>query len=154
MPRAGKTGAKPYGDVQLLGDKVAGREIARLRDTFNEAIASQDLDGIRAVLDEAAILVPGDDAALINGRDAQIEAWVSIFGQCEQVGYIRSPVRIEIAEEGHLAAETGRWKGGWLIGGMRIDYSGRYFAKWRRDEDGWRIAAETFVTIRRGGGMG
>lgn len=154
MARPAKTSGKPHGDVQLVGDKVSAREIAGLRERFNVAIAAQDLDAIRSVLGEAAILIPGDDAELIAGRDAQIEAWISIFGQCEQVSYVRTPARIEIADEGHLAAETGRWKGGWLSGGMRIDYTGRYFAKWRRDDAGWRIAAETFVTIKRSGGMG
>lgn len=151
MARPGKS-TKPLSDVQLVGDKAAAREIAQLRIDFNQAIADQDLEAIRSVLSPEAVLIPGDDAQLIIGQDAQIEAWVSIFGQCEEVGYLRSPARIEIADEGHLAAETGRWKGGWLSEGMQIDYTGRYFAKWRHDESGWKIAAETFVTIKRGGG--
>ncbi len=146
--------SKPFGDIQLVGDKASAREIARLREAFNQAIAAQDFSGIIAVLSEDATLVPGDDAPLIAGRDAQIEAWKSIYSQCQAVSYVRSPARIEIADEGHLAAETGRWKGGWRSDGLNIDYTGRYFAKWRLDDDGWKISAEVFVTIKRGGGMG
>ncbi|MBR9825786.1 MAG: nuclear transport factor 2 family protein [Alphaproteobacteria bacterium] len=142
--------SKAHADIQLVGDKPAAREIARLRAAFNEGIDAQDFDAIAAVLGEEAILVPGDDAQPIIGRKAQLEAWQSIFSQCQEVGYVRSPARIEIAEEGHLAAESGRWKGGWLSDGMTIGYTGRYFAKWRFDEDGWKIAAEVFVTVKRG----
>ena len=137
------------GEVQLVGDKACGRAVATARASFNAALAVRDLDAISSVLAEAVTLVPGDDAVLIEGRAAQLEAWQSIFANMPDVSYVRSPSRIEIGEDGVLAAETGRWRGKWSSDGFHITYSGRYFAKWRRDDAGWRIEAEIFVTLRR-----
>lgn len=144
---------KPSADVQLTGDKPAARAVLAAREAFNTALAERDMAAIADVLAENAMLVPGDEAELINGRSAQIEAWQSIFTQASDVSYVRSPQRIEINEDGILAAETGKWRGGWSTEGMRIGYTGRYFAKWRFDGLAWRIEAETFVTMKRSGGM-
>ncbi|MDF1768761.1 nuclear transport factor 2 family protein [Maricaulis sp.] len=139
---------KSHGDVQLVGDKPSARMIFSRRADFNQALIDRDLEAIRAVLGEHSVLVPGDEAQLIVGRDAQLEAWQTIFSSTEDVMYQRSPARIEVAEDGHLAAETGRWKGGWTSEGFQIRYTGRYFAKWRHTDDGWEIEAETFVTMK------
>lgn len=143
---------KSHGDVQLVGDKSAARAIAAARAAFNAALESRALKAIAACLAEDAVLVPGDEAQLITGRDAQLEAWSSIFSQMPDVSYVRTPSRIEVCEDSHLAAETGRWKGAWSTNGFAIRYSGRYFAKWRLEDQGWKIEAETFVTMKRGGG--
>lgn len=152
MARPGKSSAKASSEVQLVGDKVAAREIARLRAGFNDAIAAQDFDAIARVLSEDALLIPGDDAPLIQGRAAQLDAWSSIFSQCQDVGYLRSPARIEVSDDGHLAAEQGRWTGGWISDGLAIRYVGRYLAKWHLVDLEWKVAAETFVTIKRSSG--
>jgi ketosteroid isomerase-like protein len=139
-------------DVQLLGDKAQARMVASARGDFNEALAARDILAIRSFLTDNVMLVPGDEAQLIQGRDAQIEAWQGLFQSMPDVAYLRSPQRIEIGDCGTLAAETGRWRGAWSAEGMQIKYNGRYFAKWRLDGAGWRIEAETFVTLRRQGG--
>ncbi len=146
MPRLVKS------DIQLVGDKSAARAIAAARADFNAALESRALKAIACHLVEDVILVPGDEAQLITGRDAQLEAWSSIFSQMPDVSYVRSPARIEVCEDSHLAAETGRWKGAWSSDGFVIRYSGRYFAKWRRVDGVWQIEAETFVTMKRTGG--
>ena len=140
-------------DAQLLGDKAAARAIAAARADFNAALDSHSLDSIARHLAENALLVPGDEAQLISGRSDQLAAWASIFEQMPDVSYVRTPARIEVCEDGQLAAETGRWKGAWSTEGFAIRYSGRYFAKWRCSEAGhWQIEAETFVTLKRSGG--
>ncbi len=145
--------AKPAGsETQLLGDKAAARAVLSARQAFNEALALRSLRAIETCLSEDVILVPGDDAQLIQGRKAQLEAWQGIFEQMPDVAYLRSPARIEIGECGGLAAETGRWTGSWSMDGMQIRYAGRYFAKWRFDGLAWLIEAETFVTMKRTGG--
>jgi hypothetical protein len=53
-----------------------------------------------------------------------------------------------------LAAETGKWRGGWSSEGMTIGYTGRYFAKWHHDGSRWHIKSETFVTLKRTGYKG
>lgn len=136
-------------DIQLVGDKGAARAIASVRAAFNTALETRSLRAIAECLSEGATLVPGDDARLISGRDAQLEAWQTIFSQMPDVSYVRSPMRIEVSEDSQLAAESGRWKGSWSAEGITIRYSGRYFAKWRNEEGAWRIDAETFVTMKR-----
>ena len=140
------------GDIQLLGDKAAARAVAEARGAFNAALDARSLKAIAAVLSDAVVLIPGDEAEPIVGCAAQLEAWASIFSAMPDVHYVRTPSRIEIGDCGGLAAETGRWRGAWSADGMAIRYTGRYFAKWRLDEDGWRIEAETFVTLKRSGG--
>lgn len=142
----------PKSDIQLLGDKAAARAVAAARRDFNTALEMRNLKAIAAVLAEDVLLVPGDEAECILGRAAQLEAWQSIFTAMPDVTYMRSPSRIEIGEDGQLAAETGRWRGAWSADGMSIRYSGRYFAKWRHDGLDWTIEAETFVTLKRAGG--
>ncbi len=146
MPRPAKS------DVQLVGDKSAARAIAAARADFNAALESRALKAIATHLAEDVVLVPGDEAQLITGREAQLEAWSSIFSQMPDVSYVRTPGRIEVCEDSHLAAETGRWKGGWSSEGFAIRYMGRYFAKWRCVDGVWQIEAETFVTMKRSGG--
>ena len=142
--------AKP--DIQLVGDKAAARAIVAARAGFNAALDTRSLKAISAVLVEDVVLVPGDEAQLITGRDAQLDAWSSIFSQMPDVSYVRTPTRIEVCEDSHLAAETGRWKGGWSADGFSIRYTGRYFAKWRCVDGTWQIEAETFVTMKRSSG--
>lgn len=149
MARKGKASS----DCQLVGEKSAARLILEAREGFNAALAARDMAAIERVLGADVVLVPGDDAQLIAGRAAQLEAWQSIYDSMDQVRYHRAPARIEVSEDGHLAAETGRWTGGWTSQGMQISYMGRYFAKWRLEDLDWKIEAETFVTIRRSGGM-
>ena len=145
--------AKPGGgDVQLVGEKAAARAVAAARTAFNDALAARDLAGIEAALCETASLVPGDEAELIPSRAAQLDAWRSIFSQAPDAHYVRSPARIEIAEDGRLAAETGRWRGGWSVDGLAVRYFGRYFAKWRLDGVAWRIDSEIFITLKRSTG--
>lgn len=135
--------------MQLLGDKVQARAVAAARAQFNAALADRDMDAIASVLADTVTLVPGDDAVLIEGRAAQLEAWRSIFTSMPDVSYVRTPARIEIGADGELAAESGRWRGAWSSEGFSIRYTGRYFAKWRFDGTRWLIEAEIFVTLKR-----
>lgn len=143
--------ARPGADIQLVGDKQAAREIAARREGFNSALTIRDMEAIAALLHEDVVLVPGDEAPLIQGRQAQLDAWQQIFDGMDQVTYKRAPARIDVSEDGQLASEQGRWTGGWTQDGFKIGYVGRYFAKWRFDGLNWLIEAETFVTMKRTG---
>ena len=72
-------------DIQLVGDKSAARAIAAARADFNAALEARALKAIAVHLAEDAVLVPGDEAQLITGRDAKLEAWASIFSQMPDV---------------------------------------------------------------------
>ena len=136
-------------DLQLTGDRAAARAIAQRRAGFNLAIQTRDWAAAEAVLAEDVVLVPGDDAESLLGRAAQMEAWRAITAQAADAVYVRNPRRIDVSEDGALAAETGAWTGGWSLPGIEVRYAGRYFAKWRLGADGWVIASEVFVTLRR-----
>lgn len=142
---------KPGSDIQITGDKSTGRLIAARRGGFNQALADRDFTAIADVLCADCTLVPGDDAELMAGREAQLEAWQFLVNQSPDMSYVRSPQRIDVGEDGLLAAEVGRWKGGWTAQGVKVSYSGRYFAKWRLDGDDWKINSEVFVTLKRDG---
>ena len=143
--------SKPLAEVQASGDKTIARRIATARAAFNAAIARRDYQAISEVLCEDCALVPGDDAQLLVGRDMQLEAWQSIVRQAPDAIYVRTPSRIDVSDDHLLAAETGRWKGGWSSDGFQVHYTGRYFAKWRLEGDDWKIASEIFVTLKRTG---
>jgi len=143
---------KPGADVRIAGDKAIGQQIVAARLAFNQALVDRDYDAIAQALCEDCTLVPGDDAELMAGRTAQLEAWRSLIGQAPDTRYVRTPMRIDVGDDGLLAAETGRWKGDWSAQGYKFGFSGRYFAKWRLDGDHWKIASEVFVTLKREGG--
>lgn len=145
MARTGK----PGGDIQMTGDRAAARAVAAARADFNAALAARDFEAIAAVLCEDCTLTPGDDAELMSGRAAQLDAWRGLVAQAADLVYVRAPQRIDVGEDGLLAAETGRWRGAWSSEGVGARYSGRYFAKWRLEGDRWRIASEVFVTLSR-----
>ena len=142
---------KSASTVQMTGDKASAKQIAVARARFNQALADRDLSVIEHILSEECTLVPGDDAALMNGRQCQLDAWRSLMNQAPDLFYLRSPQRIDVSDDGLLAAETGRWKGQWSTQGMHVRYGGKYFAKWRLDGDDWRIESEVFVTLKREG---
>lgn len=141
-------------DVQLTGDKTLARQVAAAREAFNAALDARDMPAIAKVLSEDVMLVPGDEAQLITGRQAQLDAWEGVFASMPDIAYVRAPARIDVSEDGLLAAETGRWRGSWSMDGMSVRYTGPYFAKWRHDGTAWLIEAETFVTMKRTSGPG
>jgi ketosteroid isomerase-like protein len=145
--------SRPGADIQTSGDKRAARAIAAARARFNQALADRDMAAIAEILCEDCTLTPGDDAELMAGRQAQLDAWRLLMGQASDLAYVRSAKRIEVGSDGLLAAETGRWTGAWSSDGVRVRYGGRYFAKWRLEGDDWRIAAEVFVTLSRETGV-
>ena len=138
-------------EVQTKGDKSAAKRIISERERFNQSIADRDFAAIESVLCEDCTLVPGEDAVLMSGRDQQLSAWQSIISQAPDAIYVRTPWRVDVSEDGGLAAEAGRWNGGWSSKGLKVSYQGRYFAKWRLEDDNWKIASEIFVTLKRSG---
>ena len=140
---------KPGSDVRIAGDKTAGQAIAAARTAFNQALADRDMAVIESVLAEDCVLTPGDDGEQMSGRQTQLDAWRSIMTQAPDLFYLRAPMRIDVSEDGLLAAESGRWNGSWSAHGVQVRYSGRYFAKWRLEGNDWRIASEVFVTLKR-----
>ena len=82
---------------------------------------------------------------LINGADAVVAAFASQFADPAFVAYVRTTDAVEIADDGHRAAETGRWIGSWKGG---VEVSGTYMAAWRESRGQWLLERELYITLR------
>ena len=128
-------------------DAGAAAAIRLLRARHNAALAARDLAGAMALTPADALLVTGDGGQL-RGAKAIAQAWRCTFAQAGYVRYVRQPAEIEVSDDGHRAAESGRWEG--LFGDARS--AGRYLAHWQARPEGWRIVAEVYVTLEAAGG--
>jgi ketosteroid isomerase-like protein len=115
------------------------------RHAFNNAIATEDADAIRAVLTADVILVTGTDSTSILGRDAQVTVWQEDFDAKQRVIYVRDATCVSISPLAPIALEIGEWRG---IGTElpHDQVAGRYAAKWRRMAGRWQLEAEIFST--------
>jgi len=52
---------------------------------------------------------------------------------------------VEIAADGHRAAETGRWVGQWKDG---VEMGGVYLAAWRERHGQWLLERELYISLR------
>lgn len=114
------------------------------RKLTNRLIAAHDAARLRPHLTDDIVLIVGD-GGLIQGADAVIAAFAGQFADKAFVTYVRSTETLELAADGHRAAESGRWVGRWKDG---IEVSGVYLAAWRESHGQWRLERELYVTLR------
>src|SRR5581483_10331092 len=88
------------------------------RKLTNRLIAAHDAARLRAHLTDDMLLIVGD-GDLIGGADAVVAAFASQFADPDFVAYVRTTDAVELADDGHRAAETGRWVGNWK-GGVEV----------------------------------
>lgn len=131
----------------LLSPVSVEQQIRQLRHQQNEAIAAQNLDAIRSVWAND-IQVTISSGAHLNGSDAYLKAFETVFNDIPGVRYIRKPIRIEISEDGKRASEQGSWQG--IYPNQTVGKrTGTYMASWRKEASGaWLIAAELYVPLR------
>lgn len=121
--------------------------IRAARASSNRAIAAHDVAGALAVLDD------GFHAAISSGafrtsRDEMGRAFAERFDAFPDAVYVRTPVTVEVATNGAVAAEAGEWVGSWTTEQGPFRTGGRYAAHWRKAADGrWLIRAELFVPL-------
>ena len=84
----------------------------------------------------------------IWGADAVVAAFAAQFADSAFVTYERTTQTVDLAADGHRAAETGRWVGRWKGG---VEVSGTYMAAWRERQGQWRLERELYVTLQDGG---
>ncbi len=127
------------------------RAIRTVREASNAAIARHDTAGIGATMADDILLVSstGDRR---SGRAAYLEVLAEQFQTRADVRYIRTPEDVRVFERWSTAAEEGRWVGTWSDADGPVRVEGTYFARWRLEDDGWRIEAETFVPDSCAGG--
>ena len=121
--------------------------IRAARASSNRAIAAHDVAGALAVLDD------GFHAAISSGafrtsREEMGRAFAERFDAFHDAVYIRTPLHVEVAADGLIAAEAGEWVGSWTTADGPFRTGGRYAAHWRKGADGrWLIRAELFVPL-------
>lgn len=136
--------------MDITGDQKAGEAIVARRSAFNHALAIHDIAGIKDFLTPRVLLITGDDNALIEGSEAQMEAWRGIFSAQTDGVYVRTPSQIQVADTLPTASEIGDWVGTWTAFGLPHRAQGQYHAKWRRQGKIWRLEAESFITLAHG----
>jgi ketosteroid isomerase-like protein len=129
---------------------VHAREIRRLRERSNAAIARHDTAGIVAILAPNVMVLSSTSAAAI-GRAANGAAFAEQFRTRPDVIYRRTPTEVRMFEPWMMASESGQWTGSWSEPGGRVSVGGSYFAKWRRIDGRWLVESEAYVPERCAG---
>ncbi|GMV03903.1 MAG: hypothetical protein AMXMBFR53_01850 [Gemmatimonadota bacterium] len=120
------------------------REIRRVREASNAAIAAHDTAGIGATMAED-IHVVSSTGDRRSGRASYLRILADQFSARPDLRYVRTPEDVRVFEAWGTAAEEGRWVGTWTGEDGPVRVGGTYFARWRREEGGWRVEAEIFV---------
>jgi len=114
------------------------------RKLTNRLIAAKDAARLRPHLTDDMLLVVGD-GDLIQGADAVVAAFAGQFADPAFVDYVRTTEAVELADDGHRAAETGRWVGRWKGG---VEIRGVYMAAWRERHGQWLLERELYITLQ------
>ncbi len=121
-------------------------EIQAVRAASNAAIARRDPAGIVAnMMPTYSGLWAG--AVTQAPRDSAFESFRRQFDDTTRLGYVRTPISIDVSAIGPTAAEYGRWVGPRRRADGIQETSGTYYAVWLRTPEGWRLNAETFVAL-------
>ncbi|WP_053333591.1 YybH family protein [Gemmatimonas phototrophica] len=123
-------------------------DIRALRRQSNAAIASLDANYVISFMsDDIVVQVAGGPE--LRGKAANREAWEKQMAETGVGGYVRTPDKITIADDGTHASEIGHWVGRWRVKGRAHVEEGRYTAEWQLGAMGWEIVQEAFVSSPR-----
>jgi ketosteroid isomerase-like protein len=118
--------------------------IRKARQTSNEAIARQDVDGISKFWLDDYLVIRGS-GVIEQGKEANKINWRRIFKETPQTYFERIPSEILISKNNpDLAWESGEWKGS-----NTYSKGGRYSAQWKKKDGEWKIQAELFVALEK-----
>lgn len=120
--------------------------IRHARAASNQAIARHDVAAIVAFLADE-FQVAASNGSFMRGREEMGNAFAGRFTEYNDAVYVRTPESVEVDPAGTVAAETGRWTGGWTTPGGPFRTGGRYAASWRKVAGKWLIHAELFVPL-------
>ena len=123
--------------------------IWRLRNETNRALRARDLAGFASHFTDDVIIVGGAGGSR-SGKAELRAAFEKAFADKSFVTYVRTPATVRvgtISDSGLRAAEQGRWTGHWRDGRGETTWSGDYMAHWVKTPAGWRIRAETYVSL-------
>lgn len=125
---------------------AAARAIRARRAAFNDAIAAHDAGAALTFLDSDYQITTGA-GEVSQGRFGEAETWEAIFARADDIVYVRTPDRVDVASPAVRAYEGGVWRGSWTTPRGRQELGGRYTAHWRLVDGRWLIRSEIFVTL-------
>jgi len=118
--------------------------IRKARQTSNEAIARQDVDGISKFWLDDYLVIRGS-GLIEHGKETNKANWSRIFKETPQTYFERIPLEIIISKNNaELAWESGEWKGF-----NTYSKGGRYSAQWKKKDGEWKLQAELFVALEK-----
>jgi ketosteroid isomerase-like protein len=131
---------------QLVFSQTKNEEesIRKARQTSNEAIARQDIDGISKFWLDDYLVIRGS-GTIEQGKEANIINWKALFKEAPKTAFERFPTEIIVSKNNpDLAWESGEWKGF-----NTYSKGGRYSAQWKRKDGEWKLQAELFVALEK-----
>ena len=122
-------------------------QIREVRRASNDAIAAQDADAVaESWTDDIQVTI--SSGAHLDGKEAYRAAFESVFNSIPGITFVRSSHKIEISEDGTVAAEQGTWTG-YYPGQEVTNRRGTYLAYWRLVDGQWLISAELYVPLEQ-----
>ena len=137
--------ASTVGMGKAVGVASDESQIRALRLANSRAIARHDIPGIReAWASDIHLICCGN--VMFSGAAALMASYQEDeFKQPAFVAYVRIPERITVSTDRAQATEYGKWVG--VFTRPHPVSSGRYFASWRKERDGWKISSESYVDL-------
>lgn len=118
--------------------------IRKARQTSNEAIARQDVDGISKFWLDDYVVIRGS-GVIEAGKETNQANWKRIFQETPKTNFERIPSEIIISKnDPDLAWESGSWRGY-----NTYSKGGRYSAQWKKKDGEWKLQAELFVALEK-----
>ena len=108
---------------------MEARAIRELRAASNLAIERGDLAAIASTLSPDSVLVAGN-GSVESGIETIKKGWAEEFADPGYIRYARTPKRVEVADGGARAAESGTWMGMFDRSGGQARPHGTYFVHW------------------------
>lgn len=129
-------GTNPF---SLQSDDAAAK-IRAERAASNAAIARRDAKGTIANM-LSGYRGTWAQSQMHSSREAVYAALKQQYADPAMLGYVRTPMVIEVSAIGAVASEYGRWVGRHRTADGVQELSGTYYATWHRTAGGWRIEA-------------
>ena len=143
VPRPEVGGAPVPAATSATADEAAIRAV---RTASNAAIARRDAAAVIAsMLPTYFNLAAG--ALESRSRDSTYAGFARQFADTAMLGYVRTPVSIEVSPIYPTAGELGHWVGRWRRSDGIRQVTGTYYAAWRLTPEGWRLQTESFVAL-------
>jgi ketosteroid isomerase-like protein len=120
--------------------------LKQLREGSNQAIAEKDTTAMASFWTDDVHVISSRNAE-VSGKEKLRHLFAKEFAAKKNLLYIRTPENIRVFSDWGMASEEGHWTGYWDEPDGKVEISGRYFAKWHRLKEGWKIRSEVFVPL-------